>query len=530
MDFSTLCTSLNVAGVRLAFRAGRPQLAFPPGRIAPEIKAAVVTHKRDLVRVLNTGTASISGKMFVYTRRWIDEPLRAADGFLAIDTETELIPDDPAAPPPRLALASASDGATHCLIHPDDVGRFILAHRGVRFVAHNASFDFWVVEQHLRRRGEADAHRAWWAIADEGRLHDTMILDGVVRLARDDTHPRPLGLDVVARECIGLEISKSDLYRRRFAEIIDADWHDVEEGFFTYAIKDAIVTHPTHAELRRRAATLAQRHAGKEVWPDAADRFGLLTETVQVKKAIALAAIERQGIVVDREQVRIEEEELRRRHDAAVTDVRALCPELYKTRKDGTPISTKTGSPSKHKDVLLARLATIQEEIETANPGVTLRVPRTEKRKEPTTSLDFWCEYAQLHPFLAAWIEVEGLAKLLQFFAHLRADRVHPRYTTLVRSGRTSAATPNIQQVPKGSSFRQAFVPSPGHFLLAVDYSFIELRTLAAICLRRYGRSRLAEIILAGKDPHAHTAAIIMLNMSPEAFESWKHDLEKAAA
>jgi DNA polymerase-1 len=107
---------------------------------------------------------------------------------------------------------------------------------------------------------------------------------------------------------------------------------------------------------------------------------------------------------------------------------------------------------------------------------------------------------------------------------------VHPHYTTLVRSGRTSCAAPNIQQVPRGSSFRQAFIPSPGHFLLAVDYSFIELRTLATICLRRYGESRLAEVILAGKDPHEHTAALIMQNMPPEEFQGWKKDPAKANA
>jgi hypothetical protein len=44
--------------------------------------------------------------------------------------------------------------------------------------------------------------------------------------------------------------------------------------------------------------------------------------------------------------------------------------------------------------------------------------------------------------------------------------------------------------------------------LLIVDYSFVELRTLAAECEARYGRSRLADVIRAGVDPHAHTAAM----------------------
>jgi hypothetical protein len=98
---------------------------------------------------------------------------------------------------------------------------------------------------------------------------------------------------------------------------------------------------------------------------------------------------------------------------------------------------------------------------------------------------------------------------------------VHPSYTTMVRTGRTSCRAPNVQQVPKDSAFRQAFVASPGHLLLAVDYSFIELRTFAATALQRYGWSDMADVIKAGVDPHAHTAAM-MFGVPPEEFLTWK--------
>lgn len=57
--------------------------------------------------------------------------------------------------------------------------------------------------------------------------------------------------------------------------------------------------------------------------------------------------------------------------------------------------------------------------------------------------------------------------------------------------------------------------------MLIVDYSFIELVTLAAVCLFRYGRSRLAEVIMAGIDPHANTAAVLN-SMTLEQFEVLK--------
>jgi hypothetical protein len=296
-----------------------------------------------------------------------------------------------------------------------------------------------------------------------------MLLDALVRLATDDTFPRPLPLDAVAREYAGLEITKDDPFRLRYREIIGADWAAVEEGFFTYAIRDSIVTLVAHRELRRRALALAERHKPGELWPDAGERFGLLTETLQVKKAIALAAVGRNGMAVDLAWVRRHEADLRRRLHAAVADVRGLCPDLYKLDADGRLRTTGTGAPSRSRKALGARLATIREEIEAANHGVRLRVPLTAKKNEPTTSTEFWADYKELHPFLAAWTEAEELAKLLQFFAHLQAGRVHPRYTTLVRSGRSSCSSPNVQQMPRDGSLRQAFVASPGHHLLAAD-------------------------------------------------------------
>src|SRR5262249_39006213 len=116
--------------------------------------------------------------------------------------------------------------------------------------------------------------------------------------------------------------------------------------------------------------------------------------------------------------------------------------------------------------------------------------------------------------------------KLLQFIPHLRQGTVHPDYQVLTRGGRASCRNPNVQQIPREGGFRQLFGASPGHFLLVVDYSCIELRTLAATCLRRYRWSDLAEVIRAGVDPHAHTAAM-MLNLPSDEFLAWKGDPER---
>jgi DNA polymerase I-like protein with 3'-5' exonuclease and polymerase domains len=465
---------------------------------------------------------TVTGQEYPYIGRWSGQRLLPGDGYLAFDTETEVV--DHKRQIPRLALASASAGdRANCLIHPEDLGEFLLAHKGLHFICHNAAFDFWCVEQHLRRRGEGQALQAWWEVAEKNRLHDSMLLDMLVRLARDDSFPDPRDLAVVARHYAGLDLAKDDPYRLRYGDIIGKEWEEVEEEFFAYAVKDAVVTRTAYLAIRTQALALVEEYgrSGGDILPDARQRFGLLTEAVQVKKAIALAQITRNGMHLDQEWVRKAEADLRQRLREAVAQVRTLCPDLYKTDAEGGLACTgKAQTPSKSTAALVGQLQRVVEEVRQA-ACVEPHIPVTKKTRRLSTSKKFWQEYQDYHPFLRHWIAVEDLAKLVQFFAHLRQETVHPSYSILVRTGRTACVSPNVQQVPRDSAFRQAFVPSPGHLLLAVDYSFVELCTLAAHALHRYGRSDLADVIKSGVDPHAHTGAI-MSGVPLEVFLSWK--------
>src|SRR5262245_8591092 len=113
-----------------------------------------------------------------------------------------------------LPEGTTGEGDT-CIVRPDDLGRFVLAHRHPRWVCFDAAFTFWGVEQPLRSRGEDEAVRAWWQLAGEDRLHDPMLLDLLVRLARDDTNPHPRDLTAVARDITGQSLSPRPPASRR---------------------------------------------------------------------------------------------------------------------------------------------------------------------------------------------------------------------------------------------------------------------------------------------------------------------------
>jgi hypothetical protein len=472
-------------------------------------------------------TVTISDEVFSYQKGWNGRQLTVR-GYLAFDTETEVLTERHQVP--RLALAAVSAGNdANVLIHPDQVGAFILSHPTTRFIFHNCAFDFAVVDRHLTERGEHEARQAWWAACDRNRMSDTMLLDQLIELAKHDTHPRERDLAVLGQLYARLEISKDDPYRLRYGEIIGVDWNEVDEGFFRYAIKDPVVTlrvyHRMILEAQRLIFEFGQ--GCSDIRKDAIARYGLLTEFIQVKVAIALDRIGRNGTHLDLERIRAAETSLTSSRDAAISNLRSYCPELFKVRTDRStgqqiPCFTKRGAPSMSDDVLQRQLSRVIDDVRKRS-GQVLAIPRTKKDKKLSTSQDIWAEHAHLDPFLAKWLAVKNLSKLCQFFAGLTEPCIRPRYRPLIRTGRTACSGPNLQQVPADGDFRNAFIPSPGHLLLRIDYSAIELRTLAAVCLHRYGKSVLADVIKQGVDPHAYTAALI-LGLSPKEFGRWKND------
>jgi DNA polymerase-1 len=90
-------------------------------------------------------------------------------------------------------------------------------------------------------------------------------------------------------------------------------------------------------------------------------------------------------------------------------------------------------------------------------------------------------------------------------------DRIHTSYNQIVTStGRLSSNSPNLQNIPTGNDIageiRTAFVPdAPGDFLMAFDYSQVEVRLLAIMS----GDENLLDAFKQGKDIHQVTGEFI---------------------
>lgn len=113
--------------------------------------------------------------------------------------------------------------------------------------------------------------------------------------------------------------------------------------------------------------------------------------------------------------------------------------------------------------------------------------------------------------FLRSWLELRDPNNV-----------IHATYNVgFVKTGRLSCASPNLQQC--ASSLKPAFIPRPGHVLLDLDYSQVELRVAAFV-----SRSQpMIEAFQRGDDLHRLLAAKIA-GKAPEEVTSMERKRAKA--
>jgi DNA polymerase I len=148
---------------------------------------------------------------------------------------------------------------------------------------------------------------------------------------------------------------------------------------------------------------------------------------------------------------------------------------------------------------------------------VEQKLPVLKKTKTgPSTDAEVLEELARSHPLPAKIIAHRQYSKLkgtyvdaLPQMVHPQTGRVHASFNQVVAAtGRLSSSDPNLQNIPiraeEGREIRSAFLPAePDWWLLAADYSQIELRVLAHFS----GDETLRAAFERDEDIHARVAS-----------------------
>ena len=543
-----LVEKIYARGLKATVDGGRIVLRGDEERITPKLVGLVRKHKPDLLQLLDPprrdprsidrqrtrrqvatrrGNGSAERDLTVKLGKeqlpfliWDDQEL--AGRIIGIDTETHPIVEHQI---PRLVVASVSDGEQHFVVERDRLAEFLEIHADRHFVAHNMGFDFWVIQLWLE-----DSADQWWQIADRGKLHCTDLMEQLLRLAKCDEQPRNRGLDALALQYLEVRLfGKNDPRRMQFDTIDGQSLADVDQWFLQYAVQDAIAAIKIYSAQRELAKKLQPQ--ADQLLPQASRRFGLLSETLQVRVSIVLAEITRTGVHLDPERLETARQELHAQLFQTAAELEETAPsdrpflrrykqERYITEENQGYQLNGSGYPKQ----IVSNVRDVFAEIAAEHD---LDPPVTSSGKV-TVSKDFWDDHRGLSPVVDLFLELNAKGKTYSFFRKLQGDHTYPKYNVIKRSGRVSCEEPNIQQMPREGNVREMFIPSPGHVLLAIDFSALELRTLAAVCLKKYKWSRLAEVINSGIDPHTYSYCQIN-GKSLEAFADWKEDDSVAA-
>jgi hypothetical protein len=262
-------------------------------------------------------------------------PWRPGDGRIfdrfAYDTETSRIDDERPYLTPAYVLGAACDGTRGVFIPRDNVRPFFLAHRGVPFIMHNASFDLAVTDP--LAKPAIDLYES----VEAGRVWDTLILHRLLCLATaGHTAQKESGLAACALRYLGIRLDKGQVdsrgesVRTGFSQFAGKPLSAIPGEHLAYLARDAIATWHLFGELNERVRDILRAsggvygHGGEAWLKGVIAKFGPLTHHVQLRASILMGVLRRNGIGIDRAR--------REEKAAAVAQVMYGCRERLRRR------------------------------------------------------------------------------------------------------------------------------------------------------------------------------------------------------
>ena len=144
--------------------------------------------------------------------------------------------------------------------------------------------------------------------------------------------------------------------------------------------------------------------------------------------------------------------------------------------------------------------------------------PKKTKTGQYSTAEDILSNLAKNNAFVKQILRYRSISKLLNTYINSlpkqiskSTNRIHTNFLqTVAATGRLSSVNPNLQNIPirtdSGKEIRKAFVPrNKNFFLMAADYSQIELRVIAALSKE----SNMIRSFEKNEDIHLSTAATV---------------------
>lgn len=424
------------------------------------------------------------------------------------DTEAFLIGPGMLCPPPVCLSHCGMKGGAELLL-PDDGAEILyrkLVDDDVLIVGHNVAYDFAVMGEAYDELLPLIFEKYDKGLVSDTQLRDMLIANAQGMLRRMTGKPtmqnpgRGFSMGAIMFRRFGenlLEDKGPDAWRLRYGTLagIPLDRWPVKAR--TYALEDAVRTRRMFNGQLDDADMLRSMLEGMTADPAPF----VQNERQQAAAAFALHLAGCWGLRTDPALVG----EAARKIDTEIT-------RLDKLLLDAGILRSTSKGHSRHMQAIFDR-------VEKASEALGIEVERTATGRVSAKG-DVLLKLASADPLLGALEERQGFdgsrSKYLPILEAGRNEPITPRWNALVETGRTSCSKPPLQQLPKHHDpvgIRRAFVPRPGFVYAVCDYSTLELRALAQVCLDLFGDEqpqRMAKALRDGLDLHFMFAAWLL--------------------
>lgn len=439
--------------------------------------------------------------------------------LVSLDLETHLIKPGDMAPKPIVA-AVKTGVAEPSLFYPDEAADFLksrLANSKVTIVGANTPYDMAVMGFHY-----PDLMPLIFQAYEDGRIICVQTLQRLIDISHGClSRPRYDGstgysLADLTWHYLGKDRSeeKSDPqgWRLRYGELEDLPFEKWPLGARDYALADAV--------------------DASDVYQAQRTKYGILpSETEQYRAHWALHLMTVQGIIVDQDRVSaLKMRLLKDRADYRACSIQDGLLKLTPCAADEEPdaLVPYKRDPTKTRRMRWGRdMKVIKWRVEQCFKHQGKSVPLTEGGN---TSTDGDTLRLSKDPGLILLADAGITEKLLSTYIPAleqgKDGPINTRFNVLVNNGRTSSHADkrtkrgfNFQNFPRSNELdpnaavnfvRACIVPRPGNYFCSVDLDGGELRSLAQVLLWLFGKSKLADVLNAGRDPLLVFAAYLL--------------------
>ncbi|MFW5988238.1 MAG: DNA polymerase I [bacterium] len=252
---------------------------------------------------------------------------------------------------------------------------------------------------------------------------------------------------------------------------------------------------------KRNGLILSQLYKLKDIFYERLKEKDLLDlyKTVEIPLVEVLAELETNGIAMDKKYLMALSKRWTQELDIITKEIYSLANEEFNINSPkqlGVILFEKIGLPV----------------IKKTKTGYSTGAEVLEELKERHQIIPLIINYRQLMKLKSTY--VDALPPLI----NPATGKIHTSFNQMVTAtGRLSSTDPNLQNIPirteEGREIRKCFIPSEKDwFLLAADYSQVELRVLAHIS----GDKSLIEAFKNGDDIHTQTASEVFEVASEE--------------